>query len=86
MECHFALHYSSVLKKAFIADQREKDDGITQQIRAVQACFGGVFLKYSFSVVRFCLRNGLTEAVGAERMCLSQDKGRSGMIMLVRES
>lgn len=33
-----------------------------------------------------CWRNGQSEAVGAERMRLSQNKSRSGMIMLVWES
>lgn len=45
-----------------------------------------VFFWCRYSVECFCLRNGQREVVGAERMCLSQDKGRSGMIMLVRES
>ncbi len=45
-----------------------------------------VFFWCSFSVARFCLRNWQREAVGAERMRLSRDKSRSGMIMLVRES
>lgn len=47
-------------------------------------CFGGFWC--SFCIVCFCWRNDQREAVGAERMRLSQDKGRSGMIMRVRES
>lgn len=55
----------------------------TQQA-ATETCFGVFWC--SFSVARCCQRSGQREAVGAERMCLWLDKGKSGMIMLVRES
>ena len=56
----------------------------TKQISTVETCISIFWC--SFGVESLYWRNGEREAVSAERMRLSEDKSRSGMIMLVREN